>query len=86
MDELVLKSRGNKFQMNEAKCKELQICFAKSKPDFEPIIVNDKPIKVVTSVKLLGLNISNEGNSIVVMTFFEKKTLPRICRSYWKQF
>jgi hypothetical protein len=60
VDELVLKSRGNKFQMNETKCKELQICFAKSKPDFEPIIVNDKPIKVVTSVMLLGLNISND--------------------------
>ena len=46
VDELVLKSRRNKFQMNEAKCKELQICFAKSKPDFEPIIVNDKPISI----------------------------------------
>ena len=46
--------------MNEAKCKELQICIAKSKPDFEPIIVNDKPIRVVTSAKLLGLNISND--------------------------
>jgi hypothetical protein len=60
VDELVLKSRRNKFQMNEAKCKELQICFAKSKPDFEPIIVNDKPIKVVTSAKLLGHNISKD--------------------------
>ena len=60
VDELVLKSRRNKFQMNEAKCKELQICFEKSKPDFEPIIVNDKPIRVVTSAKLLGLNISND--------------------------
>ena len=60
VDKLLLKSWGNKFQMNEAKCKELQICFAKSKPDFDPIIVNDKPIKVVTSAKLLGLNISND--------------------------
>jgi hypothetical protein len=26
------------------------------------------------------------GNSIVMMTFLEKKRLPRIFRSYWKQF
>ena len=39
---------------------ELRISFAKRKPDFAPIHINDKEIEVVTSVKLLGLNISND--------------------------
>ena len=60
VDGLAVKSRRNKFQMNEAKCKELRISLAKYKPQFEPIVINDKPIEVVTSVKLLGLNISND--------------------------
>ena len=60
VDELAEMSRRNKFQINEAKCKELRISFAKCKPHFEPIVINDKLIKVVTSVKLLGLNISND--------------------------
>ena len=59
MDELTAKSCRNKFQLNEAKCKELQISFARCKPQFAPIVVNDNSIEVVTSVKLLGLNISN---------------------------
>ena len=29
-------------------------------PDLRPVIINDKPIEVVPSVKLLGLNISND--------------------------
>ncbi|CAB4028985.1 Hypothetical predicted protein, partial [Paramuricea clavata] len=49
-----------KNDKNETKCKELRISFAKFKPDFAPICVNDKDIEVVTSVKLLGLNISND--------------------------
>ena len=48
MDELVLKSRGNKFQMNETKCKELQIRFAKSKPEFEP---KERNLKKLHSVQ-----------------------------------
>ena len=59
VDELTAKSCRNKFQLNEAKCKELQISFARCKPQFAPIVVNDNSIEVVTSVKLLGLNISN---------------------------
>ena len=34
VDELASKSQVNRFQLNEAKCKELRISFAKTKRDF----------------------------------------------------
>ena len=40
------------FQLNETKCKEFCISFAKPKPEFAPIVINDKEIEVVTSTKL----------------------------------
>ena len=58
VDELASKSQVDRFQLNEAKCKELRISFAKTKRDFEPININSKPIDVVPHAKLLGLNIS----------------------------
>ena len=45
--------------MNETKCKELQVSFSRSAVSFEAVTINNKPIEVVTSVKLLGLTISN---------------------------
>ena len=50
----------NNFQLNESKCKELRISFAKSAADFAPIVINGKAIEVVSTVKLLGLNISSD--------------------------
>ena len=58
VDELASKSQIDRFQLNEAKCKELRISFAKTKRDFEPITINSKSIDVVPHAKLLGLNIS----------------------------
>ena len=58
VDELASKSQVDRSQLNEAKCKELRISFAKTKRDFEPITINSKPIDVVPHAKLLGLNIS----------------------------
>ena len=60
MEELIDKSNQNKFQLNESKCKELQILFPKSAADFAPIVINRKAIEVVSTVKLLGLNISSD--------------------------
>ena len=50
----------NNFQLNESKCKELRISFAKSAADFAPIVINGKTIEAVSTVKLLGLNISSD--------------------------
>ena len=60
MDELIAKSNQNKFQLNESKCKELRISFAKSAADFAPVVINGKAIEAVSTVKLLGLNISSD--------------------------
>ena len=60
VEELVAKSNQNKFQLNESKCKELRISFAKSAADFAPTVINGKAIEVVSTVKLLGLNISSD--------------------------
>ena len=47
VDDLSNQSLANKFQLNETKCKELRISFAKRKPDFAPIRINDKKLKLL---------------------------------------
>ena len=60
VEELIAKSNQNKFQLNESKCKELRIWFAKSAVDFAPIVINGKATEVVSTVKSIGLNISSD--------------------------
>ena len=60
IEELIGKSNQNMFQLNESKCKELRISFAKPVADFAPIVINRKAKEVVSTVKLLGLNISSD--------------------------
>ena len=62
VDELITKSNQNKFQLNESKCKELRISFAKPAAVFAPIVINGEAIELVSTVKLLGLNISSDKN------------------------
>ena len=57
--ELVRQAKTDKFQLNETMCEELQISFSRSADSFEAVTINNKPMQVVTSVKLLGLAISN---------------------------
>ena len=59
IDKLVRQAKTDKFQLNETKCEELQISFSRSADSFEAVTINNKPIQVVTNVKLLGLTISN---------------------------
>ena len=62
VDNLVRQARNVRFQLNERKCKELRISFAKSEPVFHPICVNNGPqtLETVNSVKLLGLTINSD--------------------------
>ena len=65
VDELTRNSTADKFQPNQAKCKELQIkfvTFAKTVRCFAPVhvYVNGLPIEVVPSAKILGLRISKD--------------------------
>lgn len=59
VDELVMQAETDKFQLNETKCKELQISFSRSADSFEAVTINNKSIEVVTSVKRLALTIPN---------------------------
>ena len=60
VDDLAIPARDEGFQLNERKCKELRISFAKNKPKFDPIWVNHQTLETVKSIKLLGLNISSD--------------------------
>ena len=71
------KALANKFQLNESKCKELRVSFAKTDPQFEQVIVNDKPLEIVQHAKLLGLNLSSDLKWNHHVTEITKKTAPR---------
>ena len=60
VEDLPIQARNDGFQLNERKCKELMISFARNEPEFDPIWVNRQTLETVTSVKLLGLNISSD--------------------------
>ena len=60
VDDLSRQASIDEFQLNEAKCKELRIGFSNNNHDFEPLVLNGKPLALVTSAKLLGMIISHD--------------------------
>ena len=78
VDELTRNSTADKFQLNQAKCKELRITFAKTVRCFAPVYVNGLPIEVVPCAKILGLRISNDliWNAHISEKDFNKTVLP----------
>ncbi|XP_073257878.1 uncharacterized protein [Porites lutea] len=78
VEELIAKSNQNKFQLNESKCKEIRILFAKLATDFAPIVINGKAIEVVSTVKLLGLNISSDLRWNCHVAEISKKIVSRL--------
>ena len=52
-------SIDNRVQLNNDKCKELRISFAKKSPEFNPILINGEELEIVQSAKLLGVTISH---------------------------
>ena len=60
VDDLTKQARDYGFQLNERKCKELRISFARNEPEFDHILVNRQTLETENSVKLLGLNISSD--------------------------
>ena len=58
--DLAIQARDEGFQLNERKCKELRISFAKNEPEFDPTWVNRQTLETVKSIKLLGRNISSD--------------------------
>ena len=52
-------SADNKLHLNAEKCKELRIDFKRVHQEFDPIKVDNVPLKIVDHAKILGLIISN---------------------------
>ena len=48
------------MQLNAEKCKELRISFNVNPVEMDPIVVNGENLKVVESIKLLGLTINRK--------------------------
>lgn len=78
VDDLANKSRVDKFQLNDSKCKELRISFSKSNKEFDPIMVNNTSLETVEHVKILGLNVSNNLKWNVHINEIVKKASKRL--------
>ena len=69
---LVTKPQADGFQLNESKCKEIRISFAKSENTLEPVTINNANIEVVPSAKLLAVMISNDSKWNVHLEMIRK--------------
>ena len=68
----------NRVKLNNDKCKELHISFARVERDFPPVVIDGVNIKVVESAKLLGLTISNDLTWNAHITEVIKKASKRL--------
>ena len=84
----------NGFQLNEGKCKELRISFSRSRPDFDPIVVNSNYVECVHKAKMLGITFSVDLKwNAHVMTSYKHVTemrehmveIPKCC-NVWPMF
>ncbi len=71
-------SSNNKLILNDEKCKELRICFAKNQEDFQPIYVNGKELEIVKSAKLLGVTVTSDLSWNVHINNVIKKAAKRL--------
>ena len=78
VDDLEIQARDDRFQLNQRKCKELRISFARNEPEFDHILVNRQTLETVNSVKLLGLNISSDLKWNVHVSELVRKVSTRI--------
>ena len=61
VDLFASRAASDKFQLNKTKCKEMRICYSTNgTPNFNPIVINDKQIDVVSHAKILGVDISRD--------------------------
>lgn len=60
VDKVILWSKMNRVQLNSDKCKEIRISFSKQKLNFQPVVVDGKPLKVEEQAKLLGITFNSK--------------------------
>jgi hypothetical protein len=65
-DEIQDQSTDLKFTLNEDKCKDMRVYFAKSvQPDISPVRINNKEIDLISSAKILGLTIRTISSGMI---------------------
>ena len=68
----------NNMSLNPRKCKEILVCFWKNNPNFPPMIVDEQPIEVVKSAKLLGLIFKDDLKWNDHVAYIVKKSAKRL--------
>ena len=66
------------MSLNPRKCKEIHVCFRRNNPNFPPITVDDQPIKLVKSAKLLGVIFSEDLKWNDHVDYMVKKSAKRL--------
>ena len=59
-DEIITWTKNNNMKLNAAKTKTMTINFTKSIPEYQEVVINDRPIEEVVIFKLLGVQINSQ--------------------------
>ena len=59
IDDIARWTSNNNMKLNAKKTKEFIVTFAKSQPSLQPLVINDQPLELVHTIKLLGVHLSN---------------------------
>ena len=68
----------NNMSLNPLKCKEILFYFWKNNPNFPPMTVDEQPIEVVKSAKLLGVILSDDLKWNDHVAYIVKKSAKRL--------
>ncbi len=68
----------NDMKLNQSKCKDMIISFAKDRPKLDPIFVNNHELVPVSSVKVLGTYISEDMKWNTHISYIVSKASKRL--------
>ena len=71
-------SKQKRLSTQRKQVQRIRVCFAKKQPTNDPVEVNGKPLEVVSSAKILGLNVSNDLKWNVHISELVKKASSRL--------
>ncbi|KAI8513982.1 hypothetical protein Bbelb_083060 [Branchiostoma belcheri] len=60
LDNLSTWVREHKMKMNSRKCKALHICFARTPPTPEPLLIDGQTLEIVFHIKVLGVTVQSD--------------------------
>ena len=66
------------MSLNPRKCKEILVCFRKNNPDFSQLTVDEQPIELASTAKLLGVVFSCDLKWNDHVTYIVKKSSKRL--------